>query len=96
LFSNTDNRFTLLSSNGGNINVDNLNILENKKYAARYNSQNLELFIDGIPSSNESTVGFSENTFSKLKFTSGGTSVPFYGRVRQVKHLPYNTDITTL
>ena len=65
-----------------------------RKYAIKYNPSDYEFYIDGVLIETNSKSLMSDMIV--FSFTSGGSSNPFYGRVRQVKHLPYNTDISKL
>jgi len=93
----TDGAFRVQqTSNGlsGTINYS-LTQIDLVKLCLRYNSQGIELFLNGVRVGQDATlVSFSPLT--RLSLTDATNNFPFYGRVRQVKHLPYNTDITTL
>ncbi len=55
----------------------------------------LNFYIKGVMEE-ENYPTNSANNMNILGLVGAGNGSPFYGRVRQVKHLPYNTDITTL
>ena len=70
---------------------------ENHKYIARYSKNRLEVFFDGVSVYDEAVSGAtSQGDFDVISFAVIGGANNFYGRARQVKHLPYNTDISTL
>jgi len=66
------------------------------KFYLKYNETNVEFGVIGYYSNQSNSFPiYGSNSFTQLTL-SRTSSLPFYGRVRQVKHLPYNTDITTL
>jgi len=88
--------YALDSGSQSSVLTTNKDILTNKKIVIKYNNSILELYLDGVLVGNDSWDGFSKDDLIRMSFNDGILSDPFYGRVRQVKHLPYNTDITTL
>jgi len=97
-FGNGDTKVSYYSSNSSGMSdvITNTNITDTKKYVIQYSQNIINVFIDGTSVYSGSINGFSANILKELDFNSSSTSESFYGRVRQVKHLPYNTDITTL
>ena len=66
------------------------------KFYLKYNETNVEFGVIGYYSNQSNSFPiYGSNSFTQLTL-SRTSSLPFYGRIRQVKHLPYNTDITTL
>jgi len=66
------------------------------KFYLKYNETNVEFGVIGYYSNQSNSFPiYGSNSFTQLTL-SRTSSLPFYGRVRQLKHLPYNTDITTL
>jgi len=63
------------------------------KIAFKYRSNDFSLWVDGVKVG-EDLSGQADGSATSFSFYDN--SVYFYGRVRQVKHLPYNTDISTL
>ena len=94
--SQTNIAFAYLNNGNVECNLKHLvsDFTENVKIIAKYKSNSFELYLNGVlvDSQNIGNV-LSENTFKYVNFSG---FAPFYGRVRQLKHLPYNTDITTL
>jgi len=68
---------------------------QNQKLVLRYNSQNpnkrISLFVNGIEVDASGTVASFSEGLDTLEFNA-----PNGLRIRQAKHLPYNTDISTL
>ena len=91
----------IFSTRVGSSNVTSLNntvvyAFENHKYICKYSNGNTEFYVDGVLIESSSET-YNMPQGNSIMFTQGNaTTNPFYGRVRQVKHLPYNTDITTL
>jgi hypothetical protein len=85
------------TANGvGGVVSYSLNQNELLKLGIKYNTQGVNLFVNGNNVGQDNKI-ISFSNLNSLSFTDSiQTFNPFYGRVRQVKHLPYNTDITTL
>ena len=64
------------------------------KIVIKYNGSQYSLFINGVLIDTPSIS--SMVNMNTLNFNYSNGAVAFYGRVRQVKHLPYNTNISTL
>ena len=97
-FGNGDTKVSYYSSNTSGMSdvITNTNITDTKKYVIQYSQNSISVFIDGASVYSGSINGFSANILKEFDFNSSSTSEAFYGRVRQVKHLPYNTDISKL
>ena len=94
----SENQVIFYASAVGNIELNKIietDISQNQKYALKYNQGNYEWYINGVLI-NDLSSGSSIVGLNKLIFNTAYGDRPFYGRVRQLKHLPYNTDITTL
>ena len=81
-----------IDGSNNSVQTSETSTIENVKLVIRYNQQGLDLFFNGVLV-NSLSLSYSLN-FQSLDSTSGNDR--FYERVRQVKHLPYNTDITNL
>ena len=92
--------FTFVKSNSvyASISDNTFDFTKNAKIILKYKENNFEFWINGILiGSDTSGVAIQSNVLNRLNFSSPSTiDNPFYGRVRQVKHLPYNTDIESL
>ena len=64
------------------------------KIVIKYNGTQYSLYVNGGLVDTKSITSMSN--MNTLNFVYFLTSYSFYGRVRQVKHLPYNTDISKL
>ena len=82
------NGFTTLS--GENVEINQVFTL-----AIKYNGTLAEIYLNGNLKNSLSTTPLGENTCKMLNFRLFATQV-FYGRIRQLKHLPFNTDIASL
>ena len=68
----------------------------NFKIALRYASSNFSFWFNGIQVDSQlSGATPSDNRLNNLSMNAPNTA-PFYGRVRQLKHPPFNTDISSL
>ena len=65
------------------------------KVALRYAENDFTLWLNGekVATDNGGVTGVA---LLSLDFADTNGNSPFYGRVRQVKHLPYNTNISKL
>ena len=69
----------------------------NVKGCVKWSGTSFESFVNGVSIGTDVlNSAIPQDEFNTLRFTYTSTSSPFYGRVRQVKHLPYNTDISKL
>ena len=75
--------------------TENIDVTKNIKIVNKYNLNDNELWINGSFIGSLSYSGSALN-LNNLDFNYSALAYPFYGRVRQVKHLPYNTDISKL
>ena len=75
-----------------------MQVNENIKIAIKYKvGSTAQAYYNGIEINSDIFDSVAGSTpLKEFKFASPNGSTAFYGRVRQVKHLPYNTDITTL
>lgn len=70
-------------------------ILDNLKIAIKYASNDFSVYINGVLQySDNSGNSFPQDALKNIDFSI--LSANFYGRIRQLKHLPFDTDITTL
>ena len=63
------------------------------KMVFKYKSDDFSLWLDGVKVG-EDLSGQADGSATSFSFYDNGAN--FYGRVRQVKHLPFNTDISKL
>ena len=70
-------------------------ITKNTKFVVRYATNDFTLFANGVQIGQD-TSGYVKANLLRFDFNNGAGGSPFYGRIRQVKHLPYNTDISKL
>ena len=93
---NTNIIKAFLSGNSTTISLTtSVNKTENVKYALRYGNSTFSLFVNGVLKDSTSYTN-SPTSMNELLFCQQGNTSPFYGRVRQVKHLPYSTNISKL
>ena len=98
--SNTNNVFggySVGSVNQAGISLTGVDKTINFKLAYRYAENNFSLWYNGVKVDEDLDGSvLSSGFFNKLSFTQGTNLSFFYGRIRQVKHLPFNTDILSL
>ena len=72
--------------------VGDVNI--NRKYAVKYNNSSLTFYSQGQQI--KQVFGTFNSSYDNISLEYTPNLFNFYGRVQQVKHLPYNTDISKL
>jgi hypothetical protein len=95
LFYSDEANTVVCSTPSARIEAQILDTTINTKFILKYTINEIILFADGIQIGQDS-FGTSNVVLNKLNFDNGLGNSPFYGRVRQVKHLPYNTNISKL
>ena len=73
------------------------NLKDNVKVAVRYSGSLMEIIYSGVAENSNTIIPFTSGSLNNLSFNDGSlNSNIFYGRIRQLKHLPFNTDILSL
>jgi hypothetical protein len=95
LFYSDEANTIVCSTPSARIEAQILNTTINTKFILKYTVNEIILFANGVQIGQDS-FGTSNVVLNKLNFDNGLGNSPFYGRVRQLKHLPFNTDISKL
>ena len=97
--ANTFFNFTYSTQGSDKFGFSNFSFVNptNLKIVLKYNNTSADVYLNGqiIGSKTFSSLSVS-NPLDRFNFDNGANGNLFFGRVRQVKHLPYNTDISKL
>jgi hypothetical protein len=92
---NSNNKIQATYNGVTSVSPTDYDLNTNYKVVARYGGGNIDLFVNGVEIASNSVSAYPENSLTMLNALLFASQT-FFGRIKQIKHLPYSTNIENL